>query len=333
MPRTSIIAGKPNAASATFAAIVCTGALFANTAVLAQDWPNRPVKVVVPYGPGGVTDVIVRIYADRLTKAYGQPFVIENRAGAGGAIGTEYAARAANDGYTIYCAGGAPLTILPHMQKLAFDPATDLTPIAMITVNGMALTVHPDLPVRSLHEFIDYVRARPGQINYSTGGIGTLSHLAPALLSARERLDMVTVPYQSMPPTVAALLSGTVQMFFGNISDIVGPVGSGKVRLLAVSTAKRLPQFPNVPTVSETVPGFVMTAWNGYFAPAGTRRPIIDRLAQAMAAICRDPEVIKLMSDLGVDAVGSTPEELADAIRADLPIYRAAVEAAGLMRK
>jgi len=333
LPRTSIIAGKPNAASATFAAIVCTGALFANTAVLAQDWPNRPVKVVVPYGPGGVTDVIVRIYADRLTKAYGQPFVIENRAGAGGAIGTEYAARAANDGYTIYCAGGAPLTILPHMQKLAFDPATDLTPIAMITVNGMALTVHPDLPVRSLHEFIDYVRARPGQINYSTGGIGTLSHLAPALLSARERLDMVTVPYQSMPPTVAALLSGTVQMFFGNISDIIEPIRAAKVRLLALSTQKRAAEFPDVPTVAETIPDIVVTGWHGCFAPAGSPQKIVDHLSTTLAGISRDPTVVKTLGNLGIDTVSSTPEELGQAIRADTALFKTALDAAGLLRQ
>ncbi len=136
-----------------------------------------------------------------------------------------------------------------------------------------------------------------------------------------------------MPPSIVALLNGTIQLFFGNVSDILGSVQGGKVRLLAFSTEKRLPQFPNVPTVAETVPNFVMTGWNGYFAPAGTPRPIIDRLAQAITTVCHDPEVIKLMSELSVDAIGSTPEELATAIAAHLPIYRAAVEAAGLMRQ
>ena len=144
---------------------------------------------------------------------------------------------------------------------------------------------------------------------------------------------MVAVPYTATPPSIIALINGTVQVFFGNVSDILASVQSGKVRLLALSTAKRLPQFPDVPTVSETVPNFVMTGWNGYFAPAGTPRPIIDRLAQAIATVCRDPEVIKLMADLSVASIGSTPDELAAAIQADLPIYRAAVEAAGLMRK
>jgi tripartite-type tricarboxylate transporter receptor subunit TctC len=287
-----------------------------------QDWPNRTVKVVVPYGPGGVTDVIVRLYVDRLSKAYGYPFVIENRAGAGGAIGTEYAVRSPNDGYTIYCAGGAPLTILPLMQKLSFDPTRDLAPVGMITVNGMALTVHPSLPVKSLSEFIDYVKTHPGEINYSIGGIGTLSHLAPALLSARVGLNMVAVPYQSMPPTITALLSGTVQMFFGNISDIVEPIRTGRVRLLAVSTEKRSPEFPDIPTVAETVPGFAVTGWNACFVPIGTPQPIIDDLSKRLAMIGHDPDVVKALSNIGIQTVSSTPETVADAIRTDIPCLR-----------
>jgi tripartite-type tricarboxylate transporter receptor subunit TctC len=315
------------------AAIVCAGVLFANAAPSAQDWPNRPVKVIVPYGPGGVTDVIVRIYADRLAKAYGQSFVIENRAGAGGAIGTEYAARSAPDGYTIYCAGGAPLTIVPQTQKLSFDPAADLTPIGMITVNGMALTVHPALPVHSLSEFISYVRARPGQINYAAGGIGTLSHLTSALFAARERLDMVTVPYQSMPPTVAALLSGTVQMFFGNISDVIEPIRTGKVRLLALSTQNRAAEFPDVPTAAETIPGFVVAGWHGCFAPAGTPQKIMDHLSRTLAEVSRDPTVVKTLGNLGIDTVSSTAEDLGHAVRADTALFKTALEAAGLLRQ
>jgi tripartite-type tricarboxylate transporter receptor subunit TctC len=203
----------------------------------------------------------------------------------------------------------------------------------MVASNGMAFAINRDLPVHSLAGFIDYARANPGKVNYGSVGRGSSSDLTPAAFAAREGLDLVDVPYTAAPPAILALINGTIQMFFGNISDIVGPVGTGKARLLAVSTAKRLPQFPDVPTVSETVPGFVMIAWNAYFAPTGTSRAIIDRLARAMGTICRNPQVIKLMSDLGLDSVGSTPEELVEAIRADLPIYRAAVEAAGLMRK
>jgi tripartite-type tricarboxylate transporter receptor subunit TctC len=241
--------------------------------------------------------------------------------------------RSPPDGYTLYFAGGGQFSVVPLMQKLSYDPVKDLTPVSMATVNGMAFAVNNDLPVHSIREFIDYARANPGKINYGATGLGASSHLAPAAFAARERLDLVVVPYTATPPSIVALINGTIQLFFGNVSDILGYAQAGKVRLLAFSTEKRLPQFPNIPTVSETVPKFVMTGWNGYFAPAGTPRPIVNRLAQAIAAVCRDPDVIKLMSELSVDAVGSTPGELAAAIEADLPIYRAAVEGAGLMRK
>jgi len=195
------------------------------------------------------------------------------------------------------------------------------------------LVVHPDLPVHSVREFIDYVKANPGEVNYGVAGLGQNSHLAPSAFAAREGLDMVVVPYQSTPPALMGLVSGTVQVFFGNISDVMELVQSGKGRMLALSTEKRVPRFPDIPTVSETVPGFVMTGWIGYFAPAGTPRPIIDRMSKALVAICREPEVVETMANLGIDAIGNTPEEFAAAIQADLPVVRSAVEAAGLLRK
>jgi tripartite-type tricarboxylate transporter receptor subunit TctC len=299
----------------------------------AQEWPNRVVKVVVPYGPGGVSDTIVRIYASHLSTLYGVPFVIENRAGAGGALGTEYAARAPADGYTIYCAGGAPLTILPQMRKMSFDPVKELAPVGMITVNGMMLTVEPSFPARSFSEFISYIKARPGQINYAIGGVGTLSHLTPALLSARMGLQMVAVPYQSMPPTIAALLSGTVHMFFGNVSDIINPIRDGKVRLLAMSTEKRLPEFPDVPTVAESVPGFNVVGWNACFVPSGTPKAIIQNLSAKLAVVSRNPEVKEILAKIGIDTVEGPPEQVTKAIQEDISTFGVALEAAGLLRK
>ena len=287
----------------------------------------------MPYGPGGISDILARLTADRMTKMFGQPFVIENRGGAGGVIGTEFAARSPNDGYTLYLGGGAQFSVNPLVKKLTYDPLTELTPISMVSINGMALTVHPDLPARSVREFIDFVRANPGKINYASAGLGQSSHLTPAAFAAREGLDMVVVPYQSTPAALVGLLSGAVQVFFGNVSDVLELVQSGKARMLAISTEERVAQFPNIPTVNETVPGFVMTGWIGYFAPAGTPRPIIDRVSKALVAICREPEVIRTMANVGIDAVGNSPEEFAAAIEADLPIVRSAVEAAGLLRK
>src|SRR5215468_5795849 len=317
------------------ALLFAAGAVLALSTVVsrAQDWPSHPVKIIVPYGPGGITDVITRLVADRLSKSFGQPFVLDNRGGAGGAIGTEFAARAPKDGYWIHIAGGAPLTVVPQMQKVSYDPVKDLAPVGMITRNPMTFTVHPDLPVRSLREFIDYVKAHPGQVNYSVGGIGSSSQLAPALLAARENLDMLAVPYQSMPPAVSALLAGTVQMFFGNITDAIEQIRSGKFRLLAVSGEKRSAAFPDVPTVAETLPGFTMIGWHGVFAPAGTPKPIIDQLSGAIAATARDPEFIKILGNLGIDAVGGTPDELAQAIQSDIALYKSALTAAGLLRQ
>jgi tripartite-type tricarboxylate transporter receptor subunit TctC len=303
------------------------------TASHAQDWPSRPVKIIIPYGPGGITDVITRLVADRFAKALGQPFVVDNRGGAGGAIGTDAAARAPKDGYTIYLAGGAPLTVVPQIQKVSYDPIRDLAPIGMITNNAMAFTIHPDLPVGSLREFIDYVKAHPGKVNYSVGGNGSSSQLAPALLAAREHLDMLAVPYQSMPPAISALLAGTVQMFFGNISDSIEQVRDGKFRLLALSSDRRSAQFPDVPTVSETVPGFNMIGWHGVFAPAGTPQPIIDRLSRVLETLAHDAEYVKILRNVGIDAVYQGPDGLAQAIRSDIMLYKAALEAAGLMRR
>jgi tripartite-type tricarboxylate transporter receptor subunit TctC len=299
----------------------------------AQDWPSRPVKIVVPYGPGGISDVLARMTADRLSEMLGQRFIVETHPGANGAIGTEYAVRAAPDGYTLYHAGGAEFSVVPLMQKLSYDPLKELTPVSMTAVNGMALAVNRDLPIHSLQEFIDYARANPGKINYGSVGHGSSSDLTPAAFAARTGLKLVDVPYTATPPSILAVISGQIQMFFGNVSDIIGSARAGEVRLLAVSTAKRLPEFPDVPTVSETVPGFVMTGWNGYFAPSGTPRPIIERLSQAIATVCHDPEIVQKMANLSLNAVGSTPEQLAAAIQADLPVYRKAVEAAGLELK
>jgi tripartite-type tricarboxylate transporter receptor subunit TctC len=298
-----------------------------------QVWPTRPVRIIVPYGPGGIADLLVRLTTDRLAKIFGQPFVLENRPGGGGVVGVEYAAHSPNDGYTLAQAGGAQFSVVPLLQKLNYDPLKDLAPISIIAVNGMALAVNVDLPVHSVAQFIAYAKAHPGQLNYGTGGVGTSSHLVPAAFAARAGLEMVAIPYQSTPASILALVAGTVQVFFGNIPDIVESVHTGRVRLLALSNARRIPQFPDVPTVAETVPGFVMTGWNGYFAPAGTPKSIIARMSQAVAAICREPDVIKTMDKLSLEPVGNTPDEVADIIRQELPIYEAAVTAAGLRRK
>ena len=299
---------------------------------VAESWPARTVKIVVPYGPGGISDVLARMTADPLSARFGQRFIVETHPGASGAIGTEYVVRSPADGYTLYHAGGAEFSVVPLMQKLNYDPIKDLTPISMTATNGMAFAVNRDLPVHTLAEFIAYARANPGKINYGSVGRGSSSDLAPAAFAAREGLKLVGVPYTATPPSILALIGGTIRIA-SDASDIVASVRSAKCGPLAVSTPQRMPQFPDVPTVSETVPGFVMTAWNGYFAPAETPRPIIERLSKAIAVICAEPDIKQKMANLSLDATSTTPEGLAAAIQADLPVYRKASEAAGIISK
>jgi len=328
--------GRPRARATALrlGAIALLGALGAWTAAAhANEWPTRPVRIIVPYGAGGIATLLARLTIDPLTKKFGQPFVLENRPGGGGVLGVETVAHAANDGYTLLESGGSQFSVVPLMQQLNYDPVKDLAPITIIARNGMALAVNNDLPIHSVREIIDYAKVHPGKLNYATGGVGTSSHLVPAAFAARTGIELVAVHYQNTPQSVLDVISGTVQIFFGNVSDIVAAANSGSLRLLALSNAKRIPQFPDVPTVDETVPGFVMTAWNGYFAPNGTAQSTIDRIAAAVAEICSDPEVVAKLNKLSLEPVGNTPAEVAETIRQELPVYAAAAQAAGLVRK
>lgn len=314
----------------------CAAVAFLTAAVpeklLAQTWPSSPVKVIVPYGAGGLTDIMARITAERLAQAFGQPFIIENRYGAGGAIGTQYAVRSPNDGYTLYFAAGAQVLAVPLMQKVNYDPLTQLTPISIVGFNGFVLGINPQVPANSFSEFLSYVRANPGKVNYGIAQLGTVSHFLPAVIAAREKLDIVGVPFSSGPATIAGLIQGSVQMQVGNPTDLLPAAADRRIKLLAVSTQQRMPQIPDLPTMNETLLGFDFTAWNGYFAPAGTPKPIIDRISAELVKIGKDPAFIKRFADLGITAAGTTPEEVAETIKRELPVYETAVKAAGLMK-
>jgi tripartite-type tricarboxylate transporter receptor subunit TctC len=300
---------------------------------MAQQWPSRTVKVVVPYGAGGVTDTMARVTADRLGKALGQTFVIENRLGGGGGIGVDYAVNAPQDGYTLLFVGSTLFTVLPIAQKVNYEPLKDLVPVSITGTNGMVMVVQKDAPFSTLREFIDHARANPGKITYSSGGPATNNHLSTAYLAGREKLDMVHVPFGGGQAALRAVLSKSVDMHFGNSSDLIEPVKSGTVKALAVSTPRRMPQLPDVPTVAETIPGFEYIAWNGYAVTGGVPAEVKARLAQALLPVTRDPEVVKLFANLGIEAVGTTPEQAADSIRKDMPVYSQIVDLAGVRRK
>ena len=312
---------------------IALGSAFPASFLQAQTWPQRPVKVIVPFTAGGNSDTQARIASERLAATLGRQFIVENRAGAGGAIAAEFVAKAPADGYTLFFAATPQILIVPLIQKVSYDPLKDFAPISILGTNPFVLGVHVSVPAKTLEEFIGYVKAHPGEINYSSGGAGSGTHLTAALFASRAGLKMTHVAYKGGAQSVIDLVGGQVQMVFGTASDMIRHSKSGNIRLLAVSGEKRAPQLPDLPAVAELYPGFRTDTWNGFFAPAATPRGVIDRVAQEVAKAARDPGIIERLNKIGVDAVGSTPAEFAALIRSGAPVWRDAVNAAGIKQE
>jgi tripartite-type tricarboxylate transporter receptor subunit TctC len=304
--------------------------LWAPSVSLAQQWPERTVKVVVPYGAGGVTDIMARVTADRLGKILKQTFVVEDKPGAGGAIGVNYAMHAPQDGYTLLFVGSTLFTVLPLVQNVDYVPLKDLVPVSITGTNGMILVVAKDAPYSTLSQFISFARAHPEKITYSSGGTGTNNHLSAAYLAGKEDLNMVHVPFRGGQAALEAVLAKSVDMHFGNSSDLIGPVNSGTVKALAVSTPKRMAQLPQVPAVAETIPGFEYVAWNGYAVTGGVPPQVTQRLAAALQTVAHDPSVVAAFAKLGIDSAGTTQEQALDGIHKDMPVYARIIDMAGL---
>ena len=300
-------------------------------ASLAQSWPQKPVKVVVPFPPGGVTDSLARITADWLTQRLGQPVIAENRPGASGAIAAELVARAEADGYTLFSAATPQLAVVPHVQKINYDPVRDFAPISIVGTNPFALACNQKIAATSLKQLVDYIRAHPGELSYASPGSGTVGNLTMALFLARAALKMEPVLYKGGGPAMADVVAGHVPCIFGNLSEILPHAGGGKINVLAVSGEARAHQLPQVPTVAEQgYPGFRTVTWNGYVAPAATPRNIIERVAREIAAGCKDTAFTARLEKIGVDPVCGTPAEFERAVRDDLALWKEAVQAAGI---
>jgi tripartite-type tricarboxylate transporter receptor subunit TctC len=298
---------------------------------LAQSWPQKPVKVIVPFPPGGVTDTLARITGDWLTQRLGQPVVPDNRPGASGAIAADLVARAEPDGYTLLAAATPQLAVVPHVQKISYDPIKDFAPISIVGTNAFALGCNDKTPGKTLAEFVEHVKAHPGQLNYGSPGSGTIGHLTMALFLARAELKMEAVLYKGGGPAMADVIAGHVNCYFGNYNEILPHAASGRVRVLATSGEKRARQLPDVPTVAEQgYPGFRTETWNGYVAPAGTPREIVERIAREIAAGCKDAAFAARLDKIGVEPVCSTPAEFAQALRDDLQLWKDAVAVAGI---
>jgi tripartite-type tricarboxylate transporter receptor subunit TctC len=289
------------------------------------------VRVIVAFAPGGNSDAIARLICQRLGAAFGQSFFIENRGGSGGAIGAEAAARSAPDGYTLFMAVTSPMAVTPAMQKVNYDPINDFVAISNVGVNPLVLTVNSKLPVANVADFVAYARTLQGKITFGSGGVGTINHLSMTLFAKRAGLDLIHVPYKGGGPAMIDLIGGQIEAMFANLSDALGQPEGGQTRMLAVSSLKRVPQIPNIPTVIESgYAGFKTDAWNGMVAPAGTPKEVISRIAAEIARAAKDPEFSDRLARIGVTAIGDTSQEFAATIKEDVAQWAEAVRIAGL---
>ena len=313
----------------TIAAGVAAGLVFGAPAG-AADWPTRAVTVIVPMAAGGNTDLMARMAAEHLSSKLGQPFVVENRPSAGGALAAGHVANAPPDGHTIMFSPSTVLLLTPLLQKLPFDPQTQLKPVTNVGTGVQVLAVRRDLPVNTLSEFIAHAKANPGKLNFAIAGAQNLSHLGPVLLFKLAGVDLTMIPSRGEPQAIADLVAGNVDFYFGNASILLEQGRSGRVKLLAVGTAQRIPTAPELPAVAETLPGFVFASWNGFSVPAATPDAIVDKLRNELIAMSKQPEVVKKLSGLGIIPGGQSKEEVATVFRTDRSNLAEAVKAAGI---
>jgi tripartite-type tricarboxylate transporter receptor subunit TctC len=274
------------------------------------NWPERPVTLVVPYAPGGYTDLTARLTGRYLEKALGKPVVIDGRPGAGGIVGTQAVATAAPDGYTFCVCSVGAVSVAPFAQKVAYDPIKDLAPVSIISTIVQAVVVKKSLPVTSMAELVAYAKANPGKLNFGSSGAGGLTHYSVELFQARTGTSMVHIPFKGGAPAMAAVLSGDIDLSFANMTDALPQIEAGAVRGLAVTSLGRSPYFPNLPSIHETVsPHFIVETWNAIIAPPRTPDAIINRMADVLNNMADDPEIIAAMSKLGASTVKSTPQQ------------------------
>ena len=310
--------------------LLAFAALFASGLANAQDYPNKAVKIVVPYATGGLPDTMARLIGQRLNETLGQQFLVDNRGGAGGISGTDAVAKAAPDGYTLLVADVGQLAINPFLyKKLPYDPIKDFAPIGLAGTSPLYIVIHPSVPANTLQELIALVKSKPGQFNYGSAGTGSIHHLTMESFKAALGLEITHIPYKGSGQSVPALLGGQVNMLPTALPSMAVHVKNGKVKLLAITTLKRSAAEPQVPAVAEIVPGFDFLAEIGLLAPAGTPPAIVNRLSAEIARAVRHPDVLPRFTALGIDPVGSTPDAYAANIRAALEKYAKAVKVSG----
>lgn len=294
-------------------------------------WPERPITMVVPFPPGGPTDLVARVLAKQLTDQLGQIVVVENKGGANGNIGMQYAAAAKPDGYTVLY-NTSSIALSPNLYRsLAFDPVKDFAPVSSTAVIPLVLLVHPSVPAPDTRTFVQYAREHPGKLSYGSAGAGNVTHLGALLLLRSLEIDAVHVPYRGSAPAMTDLVGGQVQLMTNTLNDSLGFIREGKLRALAVTSGARSEQLPDVPTVAETVaPGFEMGAWQGVVVPAGTPAPVIDKLNAEIRRALQSPEMNRQLKAQGAQALGSTPQEYAAYIKSEIARWGEVVKAANV---
>ena len=301
-------------------------------AAAAQEWPSRPLRLIVPFAPGGATDIPARLLAPKLQEALGQPVVVENRPGAGGIVGIQAAAQSAPDGYTWLVATNGELVMNPSIySKLPYDPFKDFVPVSIIIESPMMLVTSAQSSFNTLRDILAAAKAKPGSITYSTAGTGSTSHVLTEMLAQQAGVQLLHVPYKGGAPASAAAANGEVNMGLLNLGSAVNFVKSGKARALAVTSARRNPNFPDWPTAVEAgIPGFVESIWIGMAAPAGVSKSSIDRMSGEIAKALKNADVRERLVQLGNEPLGTTPEEAAARIKREFPRYAAAIKAANI---
>ena len=300
--------------------------------IIAQTYPVKPIRLMVPFPPGGSTDIVARIVALRLSERLGQPIVIENRGGAGGTIGTALVAKAAPDGYSLVFGTTSTHAVAPAVYpKLDYDPIKDFAPVGMVAVTPYLLVVNPAFKATNVREFVALAKAQPGKLNYASAGTGSTTHLAMEMLKSQAGYFMLHIPYAGNGPAGIAVVSGQVEALFGSMPALLSLAQSGKVRALAVGTSKRSPSLPDVPTVSEAgFAGFEASLWLAVMAPAGTPAPIIERLSTELAAVVGARDAADALSRAGAEPWSTTARELGDIVRAGVAKYAKVVKAANV---
>jgi tripartite-type tricarboxylate transporter receptor subunit TctC len=284
----------------------------------AQNYPTRPVRIIVPFAPGGATDIVTRIVGQKLTEAWGQTIVVDNRAGAGGNVGAELAAKATADGYTLFMPSGSVVTANKHMyKKLNWNPDKDFIAITNCASGPQIVAVNPGFAARSIKELIAMAKAKPGSINFGSAGIGTQTHLAAENFAYSAGINVIHIPYKGEGPALVDLVGGQINFLTPNLSAAIGFIKGGKLRALGVTSKQRSAQLPDVPAVAETLPGFENLGWFGLVAPTGTPKAVIAKVHRDAVAVLKSPDVKKRFEDLGMVPVGNTPAEFAKAIQAE----------------